>query len=578
MIAMSGLRHSFAALLLLLGCLVPVAATAQSIDYDAPLGGSEVSGGDDAGAGEDAVSASPSGGKRAAGGKHVEVAPYIEVAQLFTKEFSSGDDVLTYTRVAAGVDASLAGQNNAASVSLRYEHHFGWNKRSEDADVVSGIAQAYTTVAPGLRIEAGGLATRTRVEGDGAAVLAPTGDGDDVTQLYSAYVGPSLATHVGVVALDANYRFGYTKVDSPDSVVVAPGATATDVFDESTAHSASIHAGVKPHEVLPVGLAAGAGYYREDISNLDQRIEDFSARIDVTYELSYSLALVGGVGYEDVQISSRDAVRDEDGNPVIGSDGRYVTDKSAPRLLAYDTDGFIWDAGVMWRPSRRTALEAHVGRRYDSTSYYGSFAYQPTPRSAINISVYDTVAGFGGQVNRALADLPTDFEAVRNPLTGDLGGCVASLEEGSCLSGVLGSVRSSTFRARGIMGSYALTLGRYRTGIGAGYDRRKFIAAPGSVLAVANGVVDENYWLSAFFSGRLDERSGFTTNGYANWFRTADGFGGDATALGVSASYFRDFTSHLVGSAALGLDGLNRDASLDDIWSLSAVVGLRYNF
>jgi hypothetical protein len=45
------------------------------------------------------------------------------------------------------------------------------------------------------------------------------------------------------------------------------------------------------------------------------------------------LALVGGVGWENVKISSRDAVRD----PVTGlagdrRDGRYVTDKSAPRV------------------------------------------------------------------------------------------------------------------------------------------------------------------------------------------------------------------------------------------------------
>jgi len=577
---MQRLRDSLVAMLVLMvACALPVTASAQSIDYGGDmLGDAEVSSGQfsdgESGSGQEAMPSAPKKG----GGKHLEITPYIEAAQLFTKELSPGDDVLTYTRIAAGVDASITGLRNAASVSLRYERHIGWNRKSRDGDAVSGIVRGYTTVTPGLRIEAGGLATRARVEGDGAAVLGPYGEGDSVTQLYSVYAGPSLATHLGVVAVDANYRFGYTKVESPDAVVVTPGAPAVDVFDESTAHSASVHAGVKPHELLPVGLAAGAGYYREDISNLDQRVEDFSARGDVTVPLSPSLALVGGVGYEDVRISSRDALLDGSGNPVIGSDGRYVTDKSAPRVIAYDTSGLIWDAGVLWRPSRRTTLEAHVARRYGSTSYYGSFAYTPNSRSAINVAVYDNVSGFGGQVNRALADLPTDFEAVRNPLTGDLGGCVSSLDKGTCLSGVLGSVRSSTFRARGIMASYVLTLGRLNTGIGAGYDRRKFIAAPGTLLAFANGLVDENYWLSAYLGGKLDERSAFTTNAYANWFRSAAGFGGDATALGASASYSRDLTSHLIATAALGMDGVNREAPLEDFWSLSALVGVRYSF
>ena len=40
----------------------------------------------------------------------------------------------------------------------------------------------------------------------------------------------------------------------------------------------------------------------------------------------------------------------------------------------------------MWRPSRRTALEAHVGRRYGSMTYYGSFAYAPNKNLSFTIA------------------------------------------------------------------------------------------------------------------------------------------------------------------------------------------------
>ena len=110
--------------------------------------------------------------------------------------------------------------------------------------------------------------------------------------------------------------------------------------------------------------------------------------------------------------------------------------------------------GVMWRPSRRTALEAHVGKRYGSTSYYGTFAYAPNDRSSINIGVYDSISGFGGQMNRALAALPAEFVANRDPITGELAGCVDAVEKGTCLNGALGSVRSATFRGRGVTASY----------------------------------------------------------------------------------------------------------------------------
>lgn len=556
-------------------CALALPAAAQSIGY-----GSVSEGASDTASSSSSAKGDRGRDSRGRGrsGKRVDIEPYIEAAQVVTARFTPGSDVLTYTALAAGVDANVAGQYNGASVSLRYERDIGWGKNAEDGDQISGIARGYTTLVPGVQLEAGGLAARSRVDGNGAVLPDTFGDRDAETQIYSVYAGPSVATRAGEVAVDGHYRFGYTRVEAPDALVVAPGAQPADVFDESTVHSAELHAGTAAGTVLPVGIGAGGGWYREDISNLDQRVEDLHARLDVTLPVSRSVALVGGVGYEDVEVSSRDAVLDANGNPVLGPDGRFVTDRGSPRVLAYDVNGLIWDAGVIWRPSRRTSLEAHVGRRYGSTSYYGTFAYAPTVRSSINVSVYDNVAGFGGQLNRALIALPTDFEAVRNPLTGDITGCVASLESGNCVTGSLGSVRSATFRARGVMASYGLNLGRLETGIGAGYDRRKFIAAPGTVLAAANGVIDETWWVQAFLAGRLGQNAGFRANAYANWFDTGTGQGGDTNVIGATGSYYRNLTRRLTATAALGINGINQEDPLQDFWTGSALLGLTYTF
>jgi hypothetical protein len=564
-------------------CALPLAAAAQSIGYG-NVGGSGDSAVSSGGAADaDGGTAPKARGGRGRGGRGssshgVKVTPYIEAAQVVTAEISPGDDALTYSMLAAGLDASIQGRNNGATVSLRYEHRFGWG-RAEDADTLSGVANGYATVAPGVTLHAGGLAARSRVEANGAATISPfDSTGDAVTQIYSIYGGPSVSTHAGPVAVQANYRIGYTKVESPDALVVAPGQSPIDVFDDSVVQLADVHAGVAPGQLLPIGVGVGAKYYREDVSNLDQRIEDFSARADVTLPVTNTFAVVGGVGYEDVEISSRDAVRGPGGAPVIGPDGRYVTNHSAPRLLAYDVSGLIWDAGVIWRPSRRTALEAHVGRRYGSTTYYGSFAYAPDPRSAINISVYDNVAGLGGQVSRALDALPSDFEVVRDPLSGGIGGCVSSLEGGSCLNGVLGSVRSSAFRARGVMATYSLNTGRFGAGVGGGYDRRRFSGAPGTVLASASGVIEENYWLAAFVSQKLDRDSGIRADAYVNWFQSGSSFAGDAAVVGATASYYRNLTRRLSANAAVGINGIDREAPLLDEWIASALLGLRYSF
>jgi hypothetical protein len=557
---------------------LPATALGQTLSYG------DVSGSSSGGSGDSGTDNAGESQPRGRSGKRVKLSPYIEAQQVLFAELRPGDEVLTYSVLAAGVDASIAGRNNQASVSVRYERRFGWGNNTTDSDAISGLARASVALVPRtLTFEAGALAARTSVENNGAAVNSGLDFGDSVSQIYSIYAGPSLATRVGDVAVSGSYRLGYTGVESPNVLPVVPGQQTIDVFDDSVSHNAAVRAGVKPGEVLPVGLGVGAGYNREDISNLDQRVEDRWVRGDVTVPLSSTLHLVGGIGYEKVQVSSRDALRDPvTGNPVIGSDGRFVTDKSVPRQLAYDVDGVIWDAGLVWRPSRRTALEAHVGRRYGSTSYYGSFAYAPTSRSSVNISVYDSINGIGGQLNNALSSLPTEFEAVRNPFNGGLGGCVAasgpvSQGQSPCLSGALASVRSSVFRSRGVMASYAVSGTRLQYGLAGGYDRRKFIAAPGTVLAAANGVIDENIWLAAYLGGRIDRNSGFSGSVYANWYQSGAALAGDVSAIGATAAYYRNLTSRLTATAAIGLDGVQRE-NLVDLWSAQAMVGMRYSF
>jgi len=509
----------------------------------------------------------------------VEIHPYIEAAQVLLAELSPGDDVTTYTSLAAGVDASIAGRNSAAALSLRYEHQFGWEDEAPDGDIFSGIARASVALAPqALTVEAGALATRTRVDGNGASVIGPIYNDVGESNFYAAYAGPSLATNAGALDIEAQYMIGYSKLEEPDALVTAPGAEPIDIFDESVTHNATVRVGARPDAVLPVGVGVGAGWYREDISNLDQRVEDRWVRADVTVPLSPSFAVVGGVGYEDVEISSRDALLDSNGDPIIGSDGRLVTDPNSPRVLAYDVEGIIWDVGVLWRPSRRTSLEAHVGRRYGSTTFYGTLSYAPSERTSLNVSVYDNVVGYGGMVTRTLDNLPTEFTASRNPVTGDLGLCVASLQSGSCLGGVLGAVRSSTFHSSGVMANVAYDTGRTSFGIGAGYDRRTYIAAEGTVLESADGLTDETFWAMAYLGGTIDERSSWSTAAYANWFQSGFDLTGSTASYGASAAYHRDLLHRLTATLAVSIDGVSREEALEDLWAAAALLGLRYTF
>ncbi|MEO9600723.1 hypothetical protein [Parasphingorhabdus sp.] len=509
--------------------------------------------------------------------RKAEITPYIEVQQVLIADIKGGSDVLTYTSVAAGLDSSIETRRAAAQVNVRYERRFFYQDNLSDDDIVTGLARGRLQLVPNLlSLEAGGIATRSRLDLRGAAPSNTVGNIDNVTQVYSVYAGPSLATRVGDFDVKANYRAGYTKVDNGNVGILPPGQIPVDVFGDSVSHSANASVGMKPGE-LPVGWSVGAGWEREDASQLDQRYENKFVRADVTVPITSSVALVGGVGYEDIEISERDAVRDANGNPVVDNDGRIVTDETSPRLLSYDQDGIFWDTGVLWRPSRRTSLEARVGQRYGSETYFGSFGYQPTENTGVNVLVYDTVSGFGNFLNDNLANLGANFSSSRNPLSGELNGCAFGQASSLCLNDVLQSAASSPFRARGVNGQYTHNYNGWRTGLAVGYARRRFFASQSGAVPAVDGLVDENYYTNLSIGRNIDRYSNFDVNIYANLLDSGFAGASNVLGLGANAAYYRQIIPRLRGTAAVGLDSFQQEG-FDSQLTASALLGLRYDF
>ncbi len=509
-------------------------------------------------------------------GPRVEVTPYIEAQQVVVADLQDGGDVLTYSTVAVGVDASVQTRSAEAQVNVRYERLIGYDNNVDDQDIITGLARGSVAITRGLRFEAGGIAARSRVDGRGAATSNLVGNPDNVTQVYSVYAGPTIATQVGDLSVNAAYRAGYTKVEQRDQGPLPPGQQPIDLFDDSVSHSAVASVGMQPG-TLPFGWSASAGYDREDAGQLDNRYEGKYARVDVTVPVAATVALVGGIGYEDIKISERDALRDVNGDPVVGSDGRLVTDPSSPRLVAYREDGLIWDAGVMWRPSSRTSLVATYGRRYGSDTYTGSFSYNPGRDWAVNVSAYDTVSGFGNMLNDNLASLPTQFRSSRNPLSGDINSCAFGQTGGFCFNSALQTASSAAFRQRGITASFSGTNGGWDSGFAVGYNRRKFIASALGGQAQIDGLVDQNYFALAYLGTDLDRQTRFESNVYASYFDPGFSGAGDVLSTGANAALYRQILRGLSASAAVGLDSYKQE-DFDSELTASALLGLRYSF
>ncbi|MBX3595456.1 hypothetical protein [Sphingomonas sp.] len=501
---------------------------------------------------------------------------HVDASQVLVADLSGGGEVLTYSTLGAGIDASIHTRRVEVQLSYQYEHRFDYQKNVADTDTHSGLARAAVRVAPGFTVEGGALATRARtdIRGDAPGNLA--GNVRNISQVYSAYAGPTFNTGDGPASISAAYRFGYNKVEAPDIPAIDPSQPPVDVYDSSTSHLAQVRAGVKAGTILPVGVSVAGTWQREQASQLNQTYDGKFGRADAVLPVGAGLAVVGGVGYEKIEISQKDALRDTSGAIVRDGAGRFVTDPASPQRIAYETDGLFWDAGVLYKPSSRFMLEARVGRRYDSMSYTGSLQWQMSRRSALQVGVYDSVESFGRQLIDDLSSLPTSFTTPNSPFGNAYNGCVFGNGSGAggCLTNTLGSIASANYRARGVTGVLALNAGPTTMGFGAGYANRRYLVPAGS--SALAGTSDETYYAQFFASQALDSRSAISGNAYVNYFLSGVANAPGVLGAGASGSYSRSFGA-LSASASVGVSTFDVEGGVNGT-NAQALFGLRYGF
>lgn len=510
-----------------------------------------------------------------------EISPYIEVDQVLLFDLTNndglGDDVVTYTAVAAGIDGSVQTRRVEVGASYRYERRIDWSDDIANDDVHTGVVRGRVNVARGLSLEAGALAARARTEAGGDTFGFGVGDNDNITQVYSVYAGPTVSTRAGPLEIGAGYRVGYTHVEDNLSANTAPGRPAVDYVDHATSHQATASVGMAPGGELPFGWVASAGYDREDASQLDQTYEGYYGRLDVTVPVSPTLALLGGVGYEDIEISQRDILVDAGGNPILDENGRFQEDPNAPRLLAYQTDGFIYDGGILWRPSPRLEASARVGHRYDTTIYNGYLSYRTGDNSGLNLAVYNTISSFGRSTVDTLAGLPTDATLERGAF-GQFDGCVfGDAGAGGCFDNGFQTLNGANFRSRGASLVWSAGRGPWSYGVGAGFQHRRYLSADDAAAFNIDGVTDENFFVQANVGRQLTSISSIDGQIFANWYETAIPGAADAFGAGGSATYSLNVYRGLSAQASAGLYVNDLEGEEAD-WLGSLALGLRYGF
>ncbi len=523
-----------------------------------------------------ALAACAAGQAAAQQGRQAVVAPYIEVGQTLDADLRGGD-VLTYTSLAAGVDASIATRHTDAQASVRYERRIGEGRYTGDADVATGLVRAATSLTSGLGIDVGGLATRTREDIRGAAPGLLFGNDANTAQLYSVYGGPTYAGRLGDLSVGAAYRIGYTKVRSPGATGI-DGLGRLDYFDHDLGQSASASIAARPGTMLPIGVTLAGGWDRDDASQLKQRFDDLYGQVGVLVPVLTTVALAGDIGDEKLTVSQKDPVLTAAGTPALDANGRYITDDASARRVAYRTEGVYWDAGVVWHPNHRTSLGAYAGHRYGSMRYTGSLSWQASRSTGVAVNVYDSVETFGHQLRDGLASLPTSFIAARDAFSQQYNGCVFTgngATPGGCLDGVLQSITTASYRARGVDGVVSVNRGPSSYGLGAGYANRRLFAPQVPLGALVYGQEDQSAYGQFFYGRTLSRASGIQANLFVDWY---DSGSSDIAvwSYGATASYYHNF-GRLGTTATLGLYDF-KQGDIRSQLSAQAQLAARYTF
>jgi len=511
---------------------------------------------------------------------HTSVHPYLEIQQVLTADFNGGD-VLTYTGVGGGIDATVTGRRVTATINYDYQRRIEETGKLRSHDVHTGLAAAHVDLVPSvLAFDAGAIATRGHTDISAPAAALRTSDDGRLADVYSAYAGPTLNSHVGPVTVGAAYRLGYVYVDDHDVAggTPPPGAGPVEHYRSSTVQNATASVGMAPG-VLPFGWTVGAGYVREDMKRFDSNYEAKYVRGDVVVPLGPTFAVTGGVGYEKGKASQQDILRDAGGVPVVGPNGEVYADPSKPRLLSYDESGLIWDAGVIWRPNPRTELQARVGHRYGGTTYTGSLEHRINESYVLTAAVYDDVSSFGRLMVADLSSVPGAFQTPRTGLggIGGLGSCVfGDKGKGACFDDALQSMANFNFRNRGATVRFTGERGVWSFGLGATYANRRYFAPPGTDF-VLHGVTDQSFTVDGRLGRRLTRVSGIDFDVFGGWYDTGRSGVGSGSNAGATATYYRTvFGDRIQGTLQAGVytaHGQDYDRTYGTI-----LFGLRYGF
>ena len=509
-----------------------------------------------------------------------EFGAFLDLQQVAEGQLHGpGSDDVTYTEIAGNITGQINNRRITLSGSYRLSYRLPEAGNLDKSLNQDGLLRFDALVIDEwLNVSGGAIVTRSRIDPSGASPTSNVGNnGKNLAQTYSSYLQPSLAHRIGDLDLSATYRYAYTKNESSSEIF--SGAPTVDRFDSSVAQTANAAIGMQ-RSSLPFDWTVGGEYRHENSTSLDQHFRGMNLTGEVKVPIARTVALVGSGGYEKTRISEREALIDPlTGAPVLGKGGRFVVDPASPRILTYEMSGLIADAGIIWRPSRRSRVEARAGYRYGGFSVTGLAELRPNDRTGMILIVSDRVETFGQAVSGGLAGSPANLNLGQSIDSGSsyqdcLFGKTAGT--GQCIGGALGQAAASSYRQRAANVILTRAMRQWTISGSFGYSRRNYFDDPNSPVSLA-GVVDQSFFGNLGVTTQLTRVSGVSFSFSGNLFKNGQVGASDVVSGSASANYFRSFGRSIGMQALVAVDASKQDGVTADV-SGRAQLGLNYRF
>lgn len=508
-----------------------------------------------------------------------ELGAFFDLQQVAESQLKGpGEDIVTYTEVAGSLAGSIRNRRIVATATYRLSYRIPEvGNISKNVNQDGAMRLQANVIDEWLTADTGAIITHSRISASGAAPQSNTANADNLAQTYSIYIQPTLSHRIGDLGVNASYRYAYTRNESGQTgPVVGPPA---DRFDSSVSQEVTAGIGMQ-QSALPFDWTIGGQYRRENTSNLAQHFRALKITGEVKVPIAGTVAAVASGGYEKTQTSEREALVDPlTGFPVLGKGGRFVVDPASPRILTYDMDGFIGDAGLIWKPSRRSRFEARAGYRYGGFSVTGLIEMHPSDRTGLTLAVTDQIQTFGQSVSGSLAGAPANLDVKPSPDPGSsYQDCLfgATAGTGRCLGGALGNASAEAYRERAATIIVTRALRQWVVSGSFGYTHRTYIDDPNAPFSL-NGVVDQSFFGNLSFAGQLSRVSGVSFSFAGSLFKNGQVGASDVMSGSFSANYNRTFGRNISARATLAVDASKQDGITADV-SGRAQLGLQYKF